>query len=642
MAYDNASANPPGGLYSFGTDNTDRALGLVGSGNNSPKRIGVVLKNTSGSRITGFTVSYTGEQWYDGAAVTSTEQLQFKYKKGTSLGSTDIISPTGFTGVSALDFNSPQNSASGHLDGNAPANSQAISATFSLTPDLAPNEEIMLIWEKDNADGSAQDSGLAVDDLSIKAGFGTAAPVVNCPATVTAYRSATTNVPISAFDPNGTVTSASIGSVTPGASGFSIINETPATSPGGIYTGTLQIDGTQATDTYTVSVDFMSAELNETTACQISVDIMEAPGDLEVTKNGPATYRPDEQLSYVITVNPGAAAADNVVLTDTLPVSVTYVSDDSGLTPTQNGQDVVWDLGTLSASKTINVVATANADASGTLTNTVTVNTSSPDSNQANNTDMVVSTLRAVAPDFSGSSKKVSATTVQVGEVFTYTLSIANGGDADGTYVLTDTLDPNLTLMSAEGMQQNGQSLTATAPISAGTQISYTISVKAKAPGTVNNAATLTGDGQTRTLSARSVTVVNQATPADFSNSTKSVNTNKVSPGGQLVYTITVVNSGQQQGSYVLTDTLDPNLTLVSTPPGMTKNGQTLTASGALGAGMSQKYVVTVTVGSNVSAGTIIDNKATLTGDGKTHVLTVSPVTVTQNKYILYLPMIVR
>ncbi|HEU5015280.1 MAG TPA: hypothetical protein VFT66_22345, partial [Roseiflexaceae bacterium] len=271
--YDSAPASPAGGLYSFGaTGSSDRALGLIGNFTNTPKRMGVVLRNTSGSRIKRLTIAYTGEQWLDGNTITTTERLQFKYKKGAtgvSLGASDIQTSLGFTNYPALDFTSLRNSALGPINGKDPANSRAISSTIELHPDLYPNQELMLIWEKDNVSPGADD-GLAIDNLSITAGFNTALPVASCPSSVTAFQGKTATVPLSAFDPNGTVTQAQI---TSGAvAGISLVNQTPAPGPGGTYTATLQIDGA-AVGPHPVVVQFTSQELNETRECTINVTV---------------------------------------------------------------------------------------------------------------------------------------------------------------------------------------------------------------------------------------------------------------------------------------------------------------------------------------------------------------------------------
>src|SRR5258706_14792343 len=81
--------------------------------------------------------------------------------------------------------------------------------------------------------------------------------------------------------------------------------------------------------------------------------------------------------------------ADNVILQLQLPANVTYLSQNSTVTPSQSGQTLTWNLGTfvrghqitfdvngyVAASTVVGQILTAQAD----------VTTSSPESTQANN-----------------------------------------------------------------------------------------------------------------------------------------------------------------------------------------------------------------------------------------------------------------
>lgn len=173
----NDGSSNTGSAYSYGAaGSTERALGAVGSSSNA-SRFGVVLVNNTGSTITSFTLSYTGEQWRRGTA--TTDQLTFSYAVGASTISTDASNqastgvPAGFTGQSSLNFASPQ-SGSGATDGNTVK--QAISGTVSGIS-WAPNQTLVLQWT--DRDDAANDDGLAIDDLS----FSTSAdPVVVVPA----------------------------------------------------------------------------------------------------------------------------------------------------------------------------------------------------------------------------------------------------------------------------------------------------------------------------------------------------------------------------------------------------------------------------------------------------------------------------
>src|SRR5262249_29128774 len=116
-----------GSIWSFGTiSNTDRALGSLSSGTPKTNVFGVRFQNDTANPLGSITVSYTGEQWRNGGN-TAVQTLAFSYQ----VSSTPFTSPIlvgsapadGYTGFSALDFNSPTTGATAAaLDGNAAAN----------------------------------------------------------------------------------------------------------------------------------------------------------------------------------------------------------------------------------------------------------------------------------------------------------------------------------------------------------------------------------------------------------------------------------------------------------------------------------------------------------------------------------------
>ncbi|HSM51103.1 MAG TPA: DUF11 domain-containing protein [Thermoanaerobaculia bacterium] len=109
--------------------------------------------------------------------------------------------------------------------------------------------------------------------------------------------------------------------------------------------------------------------------------------DLELTKQAaPATAAPGDPVVFTITVtNLGPGDATDVVVTDTLPAGLVYVSNDCGANwalPT-----LTWNIGQLTNGTTLvcNVTTTLAPDATGALTNAATATATSNDPNGANN-----------------------------------------------------------------------------------------------------------------------------------------------------------------------------------------------------------------------------------------------------------------
>ncbi|MCC6190716.1 MAG: ExeM/NucH family extracellular endonuclease [Anaerolineales bacterium] len=126
--------------------------------------------------------------------------------------------------------------------------------------------------------------------------------------------------------------------------------------------------------------------------------------------------------------------------------------------------------------------------------------------------------------------------------------------------------------------------------------------------------------------------------PASFAGSTKTADAAAVASGGMLTYMLTLVNTGQVTGTFWLTDTLDPRLTLVSAPglSGLT----TLTATGTLAPQAQQVFSLTVRVIPG-QAGALA-NIAQLGGDGQTRQLEAPIVTIVAAPRRLFVPLIVR
>jgi uncharacterized repeat protein (TIGR01451 family) len=116
--------------------------------------------------------------------------------------------------------------------------------------------------------------------------------------------------------------------------------------------------------------------------------------DLIAGKSGPQYAVIDENVVYTITLqSQGVISAANVVLTDTLPVSTTYVSDDSGvICPACSlgaSGVITWAMGDVlsetSTSFNLTVTLDVNVTSGTVLTNKVQVSTETAGDNPANN-----------------------------------------------------------------------------------------------------------------------------------------------------------------------------------------------------------------------------------------------------------------
>jgi uncharacterized repeat protein (TIGR01451 family) len=101
-------------------------------------------------------------------------------------------------------------------------------------------------------------------------------------------------------------------------------------------------------------------------------------------------------ITYTLTLaNQGGSPAANVLITDTLPSEVSFISQDSGYPFVRNGGFLMWQVGDLPVGNnvTIQVVAEVSINASGTITNSVDVGTTSEEVDLSNNIDFLVTTI---------------------------------------------------------------------------------------------------------------------------------------------------------------------------------------------------------------------------------------------------------
>jgi uncharacterized repeat protein (TIGR01451 family) len=104
-----------------------------------------------------------------------------------------------------------------------------------------------------------------------------------------------------------------------------------------------------------------------------------------------------QNLIYTLTVtNLGPQAAENVMLTDTVPVNATFVSASSGYNYF-SGQ-IVWPVGMLPVGGAMNFSLTLSPVGGNSFTNVVGVGTVTPESTTANNTATLVSTQTVSVP----------------------------------------------------------------------------------------------------------------------------------------------------------------------------------------------------------------------------------------------------
>lgn len=514
----------------------------------------------------------------------------------------DVL-PSGVTFVAltnsnpALTCSTPATGTEGTVTCNAPTLAAGASATLNLTvhlpaatPATYTNTATVASDNDPNEENDASTTTLTVSSVDVsvdKAGPVTATAGTNVSYTLTVANAGpdfALDVDLTDPLPPGTTFVSLVHDSGPAASCTTAGGNVACTwglfPPQAIaqYTLTLAI-GTATTITNSATVFTSSFDTSTANNSDTVVTVVTQSADVAVTKTAPAGAVAGTNVTYNLTVtNAGPSNAANVSLVDTLPANATYVSATQNSGPTfscgQAAGTITCTIATLNvgATATFTFVATASPGASGTLVNSATVSSTTPDPAPANNTSPTITTLTANADvAVTKSAPAAVATTSNI----TFAITLTNGGPSTATNVsLTDVLAPALTFVSVT--QNSGPafacgqaagtvtctiaalapSATATFDIVAATTVEGTISNTANATAATPDPAPANNSATTTTAVARQL--------ADLSIA-KSANATEFVPGAPVVYTIVVTNNGPGPAeNVVVTDVLPAGTTLLS------------------------------------------------------------------------------
>jgi uncharacterized repeat protein (TIGR01451 family) len=328
---------------------------------------------------------------------------------------------------------------------------------------------------------------------------------------------------------------------------------------------------------------------------------------LAITKTGTASLTKGKQATYTITVtNNGNIAAENTVVTDTIPSGLSYTS--SSPAATVSGSTVTWNAGTLAVGASKTYLITLNADTVGKYTNLAAATASNAAKVEA------TAPVEVVAPKVPNITiTKNGASLIYLNQTGVFNITVKNTGETPLTNVVVkDTLPANLTYVSSSPSGTvSGKTVTwAFASLAVGASEDITITCRGNALGAYTNPVNVTTtEGPTDTASKSGEVTAKTGMTMQITDTT-----DPIAVGSQTTYQITITNqSAVTVHNTVLTVELPTGVSYVSatgaTAP--TVSGQTVTfaAVSTLGAGQSLSYSITVNAN---TAGDVIC-KATLT-----------------------------
>ncbi|HET6747361.1 MAG TPA: hypothetical protein VFH06_04625 [Candidatus Saccharimonadales bacterium] len=409
---------------------------------------------------------------------------------------------------------------------------------------------------------------------------------------------------------------------------FSITVNVSPSYPGGALSNTATVAVPAGT------TDPNSANNSSTDATNVFVST-----DVGITKTHTGNFTAGVNNAFKITVDsqgPSNSPIGTVTVTDTLDDDFTYVS------AAGTGWSCSHTTGTVTCTNTavinaggpapdITLTVLVDAIAKGSATNTAEVSTTTPDPDLSDNASTDTPTI--------DSSADLGITKAHVGTGFTagsqgqYTLTVVNNGPSvdSPSYTITDTLPASLSYVSTVAgsdatCSAAGQVITCSGgAIGVGQTQTTTINVavSGSASGTIANTASVApAAGVTDPVSGNNNSTDNAPVKPNADLSLTKAPATDMTAGTNATYNFTVHNGGPSNVSgFTVTDTLDSNLTYVSSSPNIcsvtntaTNGAQTITCTDTTGItnGNDSTFNVTVAVEPTAAPGGTIANTASV------------------------------
>ncbi|WP_053956606.1 DUF7507 domain-containing protein [Inediibacterium massiliense] len=330
--------------------------------------------------------------------------------------------------------------------------------------------------------------------------------------------------------------------------------------------GTVDPSYTGGTTSNTATVSSITPDPDPTNNTSTVETRVETSADVSVEKTvSPASVVAGEEATYTIEVfNAGPSDAQNVRLTDIIPVCILNpeFSIDGGVTFSPWVSP--YNIGTLAAGVTVTILIRGTVDPSctGTITNTARVDSTTPDPDPTNNETTIVTPIDTSA-DLS-ITKTVNPAPVVAGEEATYTIEVFNAGPSDALNVtLTDVIPA--CILNPEFSIDGGVTFSPwvspynIGTLAAGATVTILIrgTVDPSCTGVITNTARVSSPTPDPDPTNNETTIV---TPIDTSadlSITKTINPDPVVAGEEVTYTIEVTNAGPSDALNVtLTDAI--------------------------------------------------------------------------------------
>ena len=282
-----------------------------------------------------------------------------------------------------------------------------------------------------------------------------------------------------------------------------------------------------------------SAIINGKTTNETETGIINITGKKEVDK---AEAKVGDTLTYTITLTNNGNADGTVTVTDEIPAGTTLVEKSITNNGVESNGTITWTDVEVKAGKTAEVSfkVTINSDTKTSVTNKAVIDGNKP-------TEEVETKIANIT-----GAKSVDKSTAKVGDTLTYTITLTNNGNADGTVTVTDEIPTGTTLV-ADSITANGsyneenKTITWTdVKVEAGktAEVSFKATINSDTKTSVTNKAVIDGNKPTEEVETKVANITGA----------KSVDKSTAKVGDTLTYTIALTNNGNADGKVTVTD----------------------------------------------------------------------------------------
>ena len=278
-----------------------------------------------------------------------------------------------------------------------------------------------------------------------------------------------------------------------------------------------------------------SAIINGKTTNETETGIINITGKKEVDKT---EAKVGDTLTYTITLTNNGNADGTVTVTDEIPTE-TRIKDENTTGYNKATNTMTWSDVEVKAGKSVELTleVVVKDDTTDTVKNVAKIDNKEipekPETKVANITG----------------TKTVDKTEAKVGDTLTYTITLTNNGNADGTVTVTDEIPTETRIKDENTTGYNKATNTMTwsdVEVKAGKSVELTLEVVVKddTTDTVKNVAKI----DNKEIPEKPETKVANIT------GTKTVDKTEAKVGDTLTYTITLTNSGNADGKVTVTD----------------------------------------------------------------------------------------